>query len=149
MGALNIHIKPLYFGERGGAPMSDKLSEVHREEVQKFILIRRKEDKHNEVLALGRKSPSAIGVVDFHQYVTSHGLLAEELAQFLKVPIVDIRNLYIHGGWICPDSRKNLDLLLKLFPDSAIRHNFCRFLMIQEGSAGLMNVYIPPEKSLP
>ena len=56
-----------------------------------------------------KKPPSAIGRVDFHQFLAKHKIHPMELAQFLKITHTDIEKIFQHGGWM--DSEVQDELL--------------------------------------
>ena len=113
--------------------MSEEQSD--KKGVQKYILYRRDTDSENEVIKAGAKAPSEIGIVDFHKFIKEIDLQPMELAQFLKIPCVDIDLLVHHGGWVTVAAQENLKQLLKC---KSI-HDVCRFLMKQDGKAGQRN----------
>ncbi len=116
---------------------------VHGEishEQKHYILYRRESDGYNEVLEAGPKAPSSIGIVNFRKFIEEHQIHPFELAQFLKIPFQDIEKLVNHQSWIESHARENL-LELDNIP-VAVRQKLCKFLMHQDGHAGMKNVHL-------
>jgi len=116
----------------------DKKCTNHPAVEEKYILCRRESDRFNEVIKAGPKAPSAGNLVDFKSFIEERGLLPIEVANFLKITCAEVDLLMKHISWIEPHARDNLLLLLKV-PVNA-RQYICRFLLEQDGHAGMRNV---------
>lgn len=134
-------VRPLVlYKEKHRERVMSEQCEKHHHHEDKYILCRREVDRHNEVILAGPKAPSVIGVVDFKTFISEHNIHPLEIAVFLKVTCNDVEKLMDHTSWIEPHAKDNLLKLLKLPKET--RHYICKFLLEQEGNAGLRNIPI-------